>query len=137
MKLGKLAKISVGVFIAMAGIEYLVHGMVLKDLYEQTASIWRTQENMKQVCWMMWLGYLLFAPVFVYGYEMGHESKKEAVQQGACYGIFVGLLMTIMPNLVWFVVLPIPGVLALSWFVWGMAEFILVGALTGYLYEKI
>lgn len=133
----KLIKTSLGVFVAMAVLEFFIHGTILKGLYEQTANVWRTKENMKQVCWMMWLGYLVFAPLFVYGYRMGHESKKDAVPQGVRYGIWIGLLMTVMPNLVWFVVLPIPGILALSWFFWGMAEFILVGALLGYLYERV
>src|SRR5439155_1651446 len=36
----------------------------LSDLYKQTASVWRPEAEMRQMMWIFWVGYLVFAPFF-------------------------------------------------------------------------
>ncbi len=108
----KLLKVSAGVFVLLAALEFFIHGTLLKGIYQQTMSVWRPEADMKSMMWLMWLGYLVFAVTFVQIYSQGYEKNKAGAAQGVRYGVLVGILMSVMPNLIWYVVLPIPADLA-------------------------
>src|SRR2546428_8742241 len=71
---------SVAVFVAIGVLEFLIHGVLLSDLYKQTASVWRPEAQMRQMIWIFWVGYLVFAPffalIYVEGYEKGKPDRK-------------------------------------------------------------
>ncbi|MBI4388083.1 MAG: hypothetical protein HY582_03465 [Candidatus Omnitrophica bacterium] len=127
---------SIAVFITIGILEFVIHGYFLKDLYQETMSVWRPEVEMKSMMGLMWLGYLIFAPVFVFIYSKGYEAGKSKLAQGLRYGFWIGLLMNAMCSLVSYVVLPIPQALAISWFVAGMVESLAVGAVVGLTYQK-
>jgi len=84
----------------------------------------------------MWLGYLIFAPVFVLIYSKGYEANKGGLPQGIRFGLITGMLLSASQSLGWYVVLPIPGVLAFWWFVTGMVEAVAAGAAVGVIYRQ-
>lgn len=117
-------------------LESVIHGFLLADLYQQTASVWRPQAEMQGLMWLMWVGYLIFAPVFVLIYAKGYETNKGGVGQGVRYGLIIGILLSAPQNLVWYAVLPIPGILAFYWFAAGLVESIAAGAAVGLIYKQ-
>jgi len=127
---------SIGVFIVIFALDFLIHGMLLKGVYEQTASVWRTQEAMKQFCWFMWIWYAVFALVFTLIFSKGYEVGKGGVGQGIRFGFLIGLLFGVPAVCVWFVVLPIPFGLALVWLGADLVECIAAGVVAGALYRK-
>lgn len=116
-------------------VESVVHGLMLSDLYKQTAPVWRPLGEMEKLMPLMWLGYALFAPFFVFLYAKGIEPKKEAFGQGLRFGLIFGVGLSAMSNLVWYVILPIPMALAFYWFLDGVAVYAIAGVTVALVYR--
>jgi hypothetical protein len=127
---------SAAVFAVLFVLEGVIHGVLLADLYQRTASVWRPQAEIQSLMWLMWLGYLIFAPAFVLIYSKGYEGNKNGLAQGIRVGLIVGLLLSASQSLGWYAVLPIPGALAFYWFVAGMVEAVAAGAAVGFIYRQ-
>ena len=124
------------VFIALFALDHLLHGMLLKNIYHQTASVWRPEADMKKIMWYMWLGYLVFSPVFVCIYSKGYEEGKDRIGQGLRYGFWMGILLSVMSSLISYVVLPIPLKLAVYWIIGETVKFTCIGGILGAAYKK-
>jgi len=127
---------SVAVMVVMGLLEFLIHGVFLADMYRQTASVWRSQAEMQQMMWVFCVGILVFAPFFVLIYTKGYEKAKPGLGQGFRYGLYVGAMLSVMNSFGWYVMLPIPCALAISWFVAILVEFILAGVAAGLVYRE-
>lgn len=126
---------SLAVFVIVFAIEMVVNGVLLSDMYKQTASVWRPEADIMKNMWLMWLGYLIFAPVFALIYTHGYEKGKEGLGQGFRYGVYMGLLVAVAMTLSWYAVLPIPAVLAFYWMLAGMVELVIAGIAVGLIYR--
>lgn len=131
----RLALASLAVFVVFFVVDGVVNNLLLADLYKQTASVWRPESEIQGNMWLMWLGTLILAPLFVLIYTKGYEANKPGFGQGVRYGLIVGVLLSAPQCLVWYAVLPIPAVLAVWWFAAGMAESVAAGAATGMIYR--
>ncbi len=127
---------SVAVFFTMGVLEFLIHGVLLADMYQQTASTWRPQADAQAMMWIFWIGYLVFAPFFTLIYVKGYENGKSGLGQGFRFGFYVGAMLSVINSLGWYVVLPIPLVLALCWFVAILVEFTVAGIVVGSVYRE-
>src|SRR6266849_142915 len=125
---------SVAVLVVIAVLDFVIHGVLLSGIYKQTASIWRP--DMQQVMWIFWLGYLVFAPLFALIYVKGYEKGKPGLGQGLRFGLYVGAMLSVMHSFGWYVILPIPLVLAVYWFLAILVEFILAGVAAGLVYHE-
>jgi hypothetical protein len=128
---------SVAAFVVLFVLEFIIHGMMLQGIYQQTALVWRPMEELQKTMWMMWLGYLIFAPFFALIFIKGYEKNKPALDQGIRFGVLVGLALAPMQSLAWYSVLPIPGNLAFYWFLGGMVEFIALGVTVAMVYGRV
>ena len=126
---------SLAVVVVLWLVEMLIHGFMLSDIYRQTASVWRPMAEMEKVMPLMWLGYILFAPFFVFLYAKGVEPKKEAFGQGLRFGLIFGIGLSAMNSLGWYAVLPIPGALAFYWFLAGIAIYAVAGVAAALVYR--
>lgn len=126
---------SLAVAVVIWIVESVVHGLMLSDLYKQTASVWRPMGEMEKLMPLMWLGYALFAPFFVFLYAKGMEPKKEAFGQGLRFGLIFGTGLSAMGSLMWYVILPMPSVLAFYWFLDGIAVYAIAGVTTALIYS--
>src|SRR5438034_9448822 len=126
---------SVAVFVAIGVLEFLVHGVLLSGLYKQTASVWRPEAEMRQMMWIFWAGYLVFAPFFALIYVKGYEKGKPGLGQGFRYGLYVGAMLSVMTGFGWYVILPIPPVLAFYSFLATLVEFTVLGVVAGFVYR--
>ena len=82
---------TLAVFIAGMILDYLVHMVILKGAYEALASIWRT--DMNSLMWLMYVGSLIFAFLFIYIFIKGYEGK--GIMEGVRYGLIIGLFFLI------------------------------------------
>ncbi len=76
---------------------------------------------------LMWPGYLIFAPFFVWIHAKGIEAGKSAVRQGVRFGLAFGVGLSAMSSLIWYIVLPIPASLAWAWFAAGVIVYLAPG----------
>ena len=127
---------SVAVFFVIGALEFLIHGVLLSNMYQQTASVWRDETEMVRMMWLFWLGYLVFAPFFALIYVKGYEKDKPGLGQGFRFGLYLGAMLSVVHGFGWYVILPIPLVLAIYWFLAILVEFIAAGVAAGLVYRE-
>mgnify|MGYP001175935137 CR=1 FL=1 len=113
--------------------EWVVHGMLLTQIYESTASVWRPHEQMVSFFPMniLLIGVVAFWLTFIFT----RFYPEGGCGQGIQFGIYVGILSGIQAFAAFFY-LPIPAVLAGYWFVASAIECIMGGLLIGLIYKK-
>ena len=101
---------AIGAFIFVFLYELLVHGYLLISQYEQTAAVWRPQDESNIS--IMLLSQFLFGVAVAFFYPIvGPDTEcKKAIP----FGIGLGLVMA-MPQIASYSYLPIPLTLSLLW----------------------
>ena len=122
--------------VAVVVLEFLIHGVLLSDMYKQTSSVWRSEAEMQKMMWVFWVGILVLAPFFTLIYVKGYEKGKPGSGQGFRYGLYVGVMLSVMNSFGWYVLLPIPLALAFYWFLAILVEFIAAGVAVGLVYHQ-
>jgi hypothetical protein len=136
MNIKRWAIASVAVFVVLFVLEFVIHGVLLQDIYRQTAPVWRPLEEMNRLMWWMWLGDAVIAVFFTLIYTQGYEKPKAGAAQGMRYGLYLGILMGASMSLGSYATLPIPGALALYWIIGSVVEFVAAGAVVGWIYRR-
>jgi len=97
-------------FIFVFIYEFLVHGFLMKGMYEATMSVWRPQEESNMA--VMVLSHFLFAMAVAFFYPIVGPDKncKKAIP----FGFGLGLVMA-MPQIATYSYLPIPFSISLMW----------------------
>jgi hypothetical protein len=135
MNVNRWVLASVVVTLVVAILEMIIHGFMLQQTYQATASVWRPESEMQKLGPLMWLGYAVFAPFFVWIYAHGIDAKEDALGQGIRFGLMFGIGLSAMSSLVWYAVLPIPQNLAFSWFLAGVAVYTAAGVAAALTYQ--
>ena len=135
MNLKRVCILSLVLFAAYTTMEFMVHGWLLADMYKDTSSVWRQDPEMKSLFWLMLLGQLFFAKFFAVVFTQGYEKGKPGLGQGLRCGLIFGLLLAPVNSLIWYVILPIPVILAVYWFAAGFVEMTVLGLIAGTVYK--
>jgi hypothetical protein len=111
---------------------WLYNGVLLKDIYAQTSSLWRPQsETITLFHWII-LGQAILVFAFVMIYASGFAGG------GVAAGIRLGIMLEILAigaRMMMYAVQPLPGKLILYWSVGGLIEMIVTGAIVGAIYK--
>ncbi len=113
------------VFVVRQVLDYLIHGVILAGAYEATFDLWRPDAEMASLMPAMFAGGLFWS--FVFAYIFSWARRGPGLMEGVRFGCIIGLFVTV-PILGNYVVMPIPGSLALSWFAFGMIQVVICGA---------
>lgn len=116
------------VFVFSLAWNTLVHGMILADANAGLAAVRRAAPDLA-------LGLAItgaIAVLFVGSFAMW--ARKGGVMSGARHGLFFAILAGVMVDANQYLVYPIPLDVVLTWFVFGVGEFLVAGVLTGWLY---
>lgn len=137
MNLKRLSITCVVLIITFFVLEMVIHGIILSGMYGQTASVWRPENEMMSLMPWMHLGQAIFAIAFGVIYAYGFDPKKKPrVWQGLRYGILMAFLIAPMSSLSWYVILPIPGILASYEFIASVVEMLTLGLVAGLIYKR-
>lgn len=107
-----------------------VHLVLLRDANAAIAHLMRP--DMAAKMWMSIVGMAGFVCLFVLGY--GRFARKGTVGEGIVYGLFFAAVAGLLVDVNQYVLYPIPGFLAWTWFAGGVVEFCLYGAVVSWLY---
>ncbi|GJL86169.1 MAG: hypothetical protein DHS20C02_19440 [Micavibrio sp.] len=121
-------------FVFIFAFDFLVHGNLLMDLYEQTSELWRAPEDMVMP-WMMGTQ-ILIALITAFIYACGCCDKEgKGIKCGIGFGIKIGLLMAVLmaASYAW---MPIPLALALGWAGAGLGTGLGLGIIFSLVYKK-
>jgi hypothetical protein len=113
------------VFVIMEVLDFVVHSLILAGAYQATASVWRPNDVMMQKMWVMYVSNLVVAFFISLIFSKGFEGK--GLLEGARYGFYIGVLLSM--GMAWgtYVMIPIPWRLSIQWFMYGMIEYIICG----------
>jgi len=126
----------IAAFVAAMILEAIFNAYCLKGVYAQTASLWRPAEEIYKLLPYYWIAAFFVSFIFVYIYSKGYEGKPSRVMEGVRFGFWIGLFINLPMVTITYATLPVPSRLPIDWFVTGMAEYIIVGAVVGLIYKK-
>jgi hypothetical protein len=113
--------------------EWIFHGMILRESYVQTASLWRPDEEMKARLGWLIAGQFLGSVMFCVIYAL-RGGPQRGIGQGIGYGLLIALLLA-STSLVTYAVQPLPLSIVGSWFAGGLVEMLIAGAILGAIYR--
>lgn len=120
-------------FVAIQVMDFLVHGVWLKPVYEATKSLWRSEADMQSMMPIMLLGHLLTAGAFTLIYAAAVAEKQRlscTLKYASTMGLFAGAGQLMM-----YAVQPYPGSLVVKWIVAGIIEAIILGVIVFKVYK--
>lgn len=125
----------IAVFATIMAFEWLFHGVYMMPMYEATASMWRTEEEMNKLWWLCILTKLIMAYAICCLYcwmAKGSECQGKCMKKGAKFGFKIGLLLG-APQLASYIWLPIEMDMALKWFTGNILMGVIIGVVLAYL----
>lgn len=127
---------SVAVFVVAMILEVVFNNYCLKAAYMEVAHLWRPEAEMMKLMPIYWVASFVVSFIFVYIYAKGYEGKSCAICEGLRFGLVFGLFVNISMVSITYVTMPITQRLSFDWFVTGMAEYLILGAVVGMIYKK-
>ena len=115
----------VAVFVTTQIIEGLLDFYLLDPIYGSYSHIWRPISEMK--FWLLPVTGMFFSFFFVFIFSRGYEGK--GIAEGIRYGLYVALMIALPRAYGSYALMQIPYSLALQWFVYGMFEYVIAGAI--------
>ncbi len=112
--------------------DIVIHHFWLGPDYQATKSIWRPDAEIETRLYWMFIAQLLGVATFVTVWAKGFAGGS--VGTGVVFGLLMGLFQAIWV-LADYVMIPMPGDLAIKWFIGGVAQAVLLGIVTSLVYK--
>ena len=126
-----LASIAITIFVM--AFDFLFHGMIMGETYQQTANLWRSQESMQgHMLWMI-LGQIIMSIGFVALFTKGF--KRGGLIEGVIFGLLVATLF-IGANLIMYSVAPYSMSMVMSWIIGKVVQLVLAGIIVALIYRN-
>jgi hypothetical protein len=132
MNMKRLLLAIVVAFVIVFGTDFLIHGFWLNPDYQATKQLWRSETEMQTHFHWMLFAQLLCAATFVIIWAKGFAGRDIAT--GITFGLLMGLFQGMWP-IIYYVVQPLPGSLAIKWLLAGVVQCALLGILTALIYK--
>ena len=113
----------VAVFVTIEILDFLFHGGLLGSTYA-SMTVWRPDMASKK--WIIHLITLIGSFFFAFIFSKGYENK--GIGEGLRYGLYIGLWMGTGMAYGTYAMVAIPYSLALEWFLFGVVEYVIAGA---------
>jgi hypothetical protein len=108
--------------------------MILHDEYGKLPNLFRPEAEAQGNMPLMILAHVIMAGAFVWIYSRGIEAKPW-LAQGVRFGLAVALLMSVPVYMIYYVVQPMPGSLAVRQVVYDSIMMVIVGIATAWVYR--
>lgn len=80
-------------FLFILGYEYVVHGVLLTDLYEQTPEVWRNEAEMELTQPYMFVLQYMMAAALSYIFTLNYEER--GLGEGWRFGVIFGVVFAL------------------------------------------
>jgi hypothetical protein len=123
------------VFILVEITNYIIHVVILGPVYaaDEVKILFRSQEEMSGMMWIMWILDLIWSFFFVFFFVKGYENK--GIAEGLRFGIYIALFYYLVSVYGQYTVYPIPYYLALQWVLYGFVQAIILGIAAALVYR--
>ena len=132
MNIARLIFAIVAAFVAIFATDLLIHEFWLAPEYKASAALWRPESQMMSLFHLMLLAQFLCALMFVLIWAKGFSGRDIAT--GLVFGIMMALFQQIWAIAI-YVVMPLPGSLAVKWFFSGIVQLAIVGMIVAAIYK--
>jgi hypothetical protein len=122
------------VFIAWMAGSFVVHGVLLHDDYATLPNLFRPEAESQPYFPLMLLAHVILAGAFVWIYSRGVEDAPWT-GQGIRFGLAVALLTIVPTYIIYHVVQPMPGSIAVKQIVFDGILLLALGLLVAFLYR--
>ena len=119
----------IAVFVAWSAMDYVIHGVFLKSLYEATAELWRPEDEMKSLMWLMYIVTAVVSVAFACLYCLLVSPKS--VIAGVKYGLLFGIATGFPMGFGTYCYTPLPLPLAWIWFIGALLKATVAGVIVG------
>ncbi len=127
---------TVVLFVLSMILDVVIHAVLLNGDYSQLPQLYRTEQaQMGYFHWML-LAHLMIAAAFVWIYQQG-RTDKPWLGQGIRFGIAAALLMTVPNYLIYYAVMPLPGVMVAKQVIFGAIGVVIMGITVAWLNRQI
>lgn len=123
------------VFVVLTALSYVIHGVLLQPLYQQSPQMLRAQQDAPSHFPFMLLAFLVFSVAFVWIYSRGLEAKPW-LGQGLRYGLAMWLIASVSRYLIYFAVQPWSGSVVALQIGLELIMMLLLGITVAALYRK-
>jgi len=113
---------------------FVVHGVLLSADYMALPNLFRSEEESMPLFHLMIIAHVLMAGAFAWIYARGVENKPW-LGQGLRFGAAVAVLTVVPTYMIYYVVQPMPGMLAVKQMVFNGILMLVLGAVVGFLYR--
>jgi hypothetical protein len=117
------------IFVAWMILDFVLHGVVLRNTYVETAGLWRPEPDLKAMRPTMALLTLLHSALFVALYAT--LADRRTLARGLLFGLLFGATIGLGMGFGTWCVMPIPPFLAWAWFLGTTVEGVVAGAILG------
>jgi hypothetical protein len=132
MNIKRLVFAIIAAWVVLFATDFLIHDLWLGPLYQATKPLWRPETEMHtHICWMFFAQFLIVTSfVLIWAKGFAGRGMGAAVSFGLLMGLFQQTWAIIL-----FVVMPLPGELAVKWFLGGLVQAVLLGIVTSLVYK--
>lgn len=123
------------IFVAWMAGSFVVHGTLLRADYLQLPLLFRPEAESQQYFPLMILAHVIMAGAFVWIYARGVEAGPW-VGQGMRFGLAIALLGVVPTYMIYYVVQPMPGALAVKQMVFDGVLVVLLGVIAASLIRR-
>jgi hypothetical protein len=118
---------TVAIFVVWEVLDFVIHGLILREAYAASPGLWRPMTDMKMG--LMWIVGAVAAFCFagVYGWLVRPKGLGAGLSFGLLFGIGAGVSMGYGS----FAVMPIPYIMAFTWFAGTLVQALLGGLFAG------
>jgi len=113
---------------------FVVHGVLLRSDYMQLTNLFRVEGEQQKYFPLMFLAHVILSGAFVWIYARGVEAKPW-LAQGVRFGVAVALLTIVPTYMIYFVVQPMPGEVAIKQIVFDGILMVILGTIVAWLYR--
>lgn len=124
---------TLAVFLFMFFYEWLVNSYFMMGMYEKTASVWRKFSEMQANMGLRILSLAVIAAWIALFYTQFYKTGSR--NEGLMFGLFIGVLLGVT-TASWYIWLPVPAELSLSWLTSNIVEGLGVGFILSAVYHK-
>ncbi len=119
-------------FIVLEILEYVIYSLLMGPSWAATKSLWR--EDMGSKWYIYIITTLIGSFFFSFIFSKGYEGK--GVAEGIRYGTYIGIWLSVGMAYGTYGMVAIPYSMALQWFIYGVIEYIIAGAVLAMVFGK-
>lgn len=123
----------VAVLVVTEILSFIQHYVLLGATYEALQSLWRP--DMASKMWIYHFNNVIVS--FLFSFIFSHGYRGTGLGEGLRYGLYIGILLSLGMAYGTYAMIAIPYSLAMQWFIYGVLQYVILGAVVATVFGKV